>query len=293
MSITIKDFAVGKKTFFITPDLSLFPESYLEDYFALGYECYFIENEKNIPLSKKVEILIRVFPGCIIFFNIDLIISDILWIPYIQSLQQRYGSFVSFGVFYSKKQNKDYKSAIEYKFLREIGIKGGCMQLEYQKNLNYGIIQNVLLINCANERRKTIRGLCTGDYTYSFMKEEVTYCGKLQDISLSHFTFLSENKLQLRIGDVVNDFNFYLNGLIMRTSAILIMKRDLRNSTLFVFAFQKEDGGNGLNERYRQMLISNIYGLKCKNLKLVFNIALTEFDKGNRELNEIELKEID
>ena len=57
MGITIKEIVTGRKTFFITPDMSLFPESFLEDYFALGYECYFVENtirKKNKHLGPKV-----------------------------------------------------------------------------------------------------------------------------------------------------------------------------------------------------------------------------------------------
>ena len=52
MGITIKEIVTGRKTFFITPDMSLFPESFLEDYFALGYECYFVENDKHTSLQK-------------------------------------------------------------------------------------------------------------------------------------------------------------------------------------------------------------------------------------------------
>ena len=53
MSASIKDIVVGRKTFFITPDTSLIPEDYLEEYFSLGYECYFINNDKILSLDKK------------------------------------------------------------------------------------------------------------------------------------------------------------------------------------------------------------------------------------------------
>ena len=35
MGITIKEIVTGRKTFFITPDMSLFPESFLEDCMAV------------------------------------------------------------------------------------------------------------------------------------------------------------------------------------------------------------------------------------------------------------------
>ena len=53
MGISVKELVTGRKTFFITPDTSLIPETYLEDYFALGYECYFVEYDKRVKLEKK------------------------------------------------------------------------------------------------------------------------------------------------------------------------------------------------------------------------------------------------
>ena len=61
MGISLKEIVTGRKTFFITPDTSLFPESFLEDYFALGYECYFIENNKKVSIQRKLDILISIF----------------------------------------------------------------------------------------------------------------------------------------------------------------------------------------------------------------------------------------
>ena len=68
MSASIKDIVVGRKTFFITPDTSLIPEDYLEEYFSLGYECYFVNNDKILSLDKKIDILISLFKD-IIFQN--------------------------------------------------------------------------------------------------------------------------------------------------------------------------------------------------------------------------------
>ena len=57
MGISVSDIVTGRKTFFILPDTSLIPTSYLEDYFALGYECYFVEYDKRVDVKKKVEII--------------------------------------------------------------------------------------------------------------------------------------------------------------------------------------------------------------------------------------------
>ena len=51
-------------------------EDYLEEYFSLGYECYFINNDKILSLDKKIDILISLFKDIILFFNIDFGLKD-------------------------------------------------------------------------------------------------------------------------------------------------------------------------------------------------------------------------
>ena len=55
MGISVNDIVTGRKTFFILPDTSLMPESYLEDYFAIGYECYYVPFDKRVNIQKKVK----------------------------------------------------------------------------------------------------------------------------------------------------------------------------------------------------------------------------------------------
>ena len=93
MAITLNEIATGRKTFFIAPDTSLMPESFLEDFFALGYECYYIENDKKINLRKKLDVLISLFHDVIIFFNIDAEINGIdEWTVFIRNLIDSYNN---------------------------------------------------------------------------------------------------------------------------------------------------------------------------------------------------------
>ena len=61
MGSILNEIIKGRKTFFIAPDKSLFPEIYLEDYLALGYECYFINHDTNHTFESKLEIILTVF----------------------------------------------------------------------------------------------------------------------------------------------------------------------------------------------------------------------------------------
>ena len=192
MGISVSDIVMGRKTFFILPDTSLMPTSYLEDYFALGYECYYIENDKRVRFQKKVDVILSLFKDLILFFNVDFSIPDFEWEDYIQDLVIDHKIQDSIGILYTKRATKEDKARIEKKYLYELGVRCGCTQLEYQKKQNFELIAKLLFANQAQGRRKTIRALCSAACTYSvtYGSHQVTTAGVLQDISLSHFSLL-------------------------------------------------------------------------------------------------------
>lgn len=293
MSITVKDITASRKTFFIAPDDSFFPESYLEDYFSLGYECYFVKNDRQVPIKDKINNIISVFKDSIVIFNIDAVIPNINWIEYINQLNAQYGKEIIFGVVYVKRQEKKFKAAIEITFKQKIGIRGECIQLEYQKKLNFAVVQKALYDLQAQGRRKNIRGLCTKTYTFSFSNEGINFNGVLQDISLSHFSFISYDKnLDINIGTIIKEFNFFLNGLVMRTPVALIIKREINDGFLYIFAFYGENGTVGLSERYRQSLGTNIYKLNCDNFQRVMDKISAKLEEGQEEISTEELQNL-
>ena len=272
MGITINEIVTGRKTFCIAPDTSLIPESYLEDYFALGYECYFVENDKKVSIQKKVDILISVFHDVIFFFNIDYPIPNFEWAIFIRNIIESYGNQASIGVLYAKRQSKDEKLKLERKYLYELGLNCGCIQLEYQKKQNFDLIEKILYANQAQGRRKNIRALCTKACTFSVNFNNKAYNGVLQDISLSHFSFaFPEDKLSVQLYEKIADFHFNIRGFMFRSDAVLIMQRALNTEVLFVFGFVSTTGANGLDQRIKQLLIPNVYQLMSSNCKLLLD----------------------
>lgn len=271
MSISIKELVTGRKVFFITPDTSLFPQSYLEDFFALGYECYFIEYDKRLPLRTKVDILLQVFNDVILFFNIDYNANEINWYQFIKDIQTRYGDRARVGVLYTKRQRKEEKLMLEKKYNFDLGILCGCSQLEYQKKQNFEIIERILAANQAQGRRKNIRAMCSKAYTFSVEYNKEIYSGVLQDVSLSHFSFvMPEEKFNVPAYIKLKDFRFNLKGCVFSSDAILIMSRTVDDGTLFVFAFAS-DSNTGLEQRITQLLIPNIYQLMNTNFGNLIN----------------------
>lgn len=268
MGISIQEIVTGRKTFFITPDTSLLPESFLEDYFALGYECYFIENDKKMPLQKKLEILISIFHDVIFFFNIDYTQGDINWPALIRDITDRFTNQASIGVVYTKRQTQDEKARIEYKYLYELGLNCGCIQLEYQKKINFGIIEKMLFANQAQGRRKNIRALCTKACTFSYKSDATECSGVLQDISLSHFSFVyPKGILNIQMYEKLADIHFNIRGFMFRSDAVLIMERPNAAGVLYIFAFISSTGANGLDQRVKALLVPNIYQLMSTNFK--------------------------
>lgn len=292
MAVTIKDFAVGRKTFFITPDLSLFPENFLEEFFALGFECYFVENLKTISLEEQIEAIISVFQDVILFFNIDANISGVNWFLFIKDLQERHPE-IFIGVLFVKRPDREVKNRLEKMFNYDLGIKCGCVQLEYQRNANFWIIQKILFANQAQGRRKTIRALCTGAYTFSFELSGQTYDGTLQDISLSHFSFIyPKDKMIINSYEKIDNIHFHLKGLLIRSDAVLIMQRHIGEDVLNVFAFLDENGMNGLTGRYKQLLLPNIYELMSTNYKNLMTKVLETRKVDNNAPSDVEDLEI-
>lgn len=290
MGISVKELVTGRKTFFITPDTSLIPESYLEDYFALGYECYFIENDKRVKLDKKLDILISLFHDVIFFFNIDYNIPDFDWTEFIYRITQSYSNTASIGVLYTKRQTKDEKARLERKFLYEMGLKCGCIQLEYQKKQNFEIIEKILFANQAQGRRKNIRALCTSACTFTCNYNGNAVTGILQDISLSHFSIVCpKGKLPVQLYEKLLDLHFNIRGFLFRSDAVLIMERPSEGEdVLFVFAFVSSTGANGLDTRVKQLLIPNVYQLMSSNCKNLLDQIYNKVDEESiTELPEV------
>lgn len=262
MGATVKEIIAGRKTFFVTPDHSIFPESFCEDYLERGYECYFIENEKKIPLDQKIEIIISIFKDVILFFNLDAQIPGIDWYAFIASLREKHGDNVVIGTMFKKRSDKNEKLRIEYAYNFNLNLNGGCIQLDLQKKNNYSIIENVLCAAQARGRRKNVRALGNNACSYNFKYDSKTCNGVLQDISISHFSVvLPSGKVNIEENRMV-DIQFNLDGFHFSYPATLFAKRPLEEegNDLFVFMFSGPDG-SGVDTITRQHLVPRLYDI--------------------------------
>jgi hypothetical protein len=279
----LAEIITARKTFFITPDQSLFPENYLEEYLIHGFETYFIENDKACPIEKKVDIIRRIFHDSILFFNIDAVVPGINWPEFIARIQKSYGDSILLGVLYAKRQTLEERLALEKFYLYDIGIKCGCVQLEYRKKTNFGIIEKTLYANQAMGRRKYVRAICGNNCGLTFTQNGRQYKGTIYDISLSHFSCIIPENEVLNEQEKLYNIQFNIKGLHIRADAVLYMKRLSADGMLYIFTFITRQGENGLDIFIKQLLTPKLYEIMSENCKNILNRLFYKKDTENNQ----------
>ena len=262
MDNLVKEFTKGRKTFFITPDKDLISPAFMEEYLSKDYECYFIQHDLNNTIQEKVEAIATLFSDCILFFNIDYHIEGVDWHELIENTKKRFSN-VCIGVVYAKRKIPIEKTLLEQEYIFRMGLSSGCIQLEYQKNTNFILIEKVLYANQAMGRRKNVRVVCLNNSSFNLDDGHgnvTTYW--LNDVSLSHFSFTiatDEPQLTLKEYEKVQNLSFVIKGMRFTSDAILFMKRQTSSGTLYVFAFVDREGKVGLDDMRRKLMVSKMY----------------------------------
>lgn len=278
-----KDFIIeGRKTFFIVPDATLLPETYLEDYMARGYETYIIGDDRYCPLKAKIEVIIETFTDSILFFYIDMQIKGIRWDKYIRELQQKYMGRILIGVLYLKRQSEEEKTALEKYYLFDVGIQCGCIALEYQKAKNFALIDKVMYANQACGRRKNIRAICDTRSKVSFETKHGLIKGSVLDVSMSHFSCVFERTLDIQLYEKVPKVLININGLHFISDAILVMQRMKNGVMLNVFVFSNSMGQQGVESDIKPRLLERIYQMTSEKAKALMRYKFEQARKNLR-----------
>ena len=270
----------GRKTFFIVPDVTLLPETYLEDFMARGYETYIIGDDRYCPLKAKVEVIIETFTDSILFFYIDAQVKGVRWERYIKELQQKYAGRILIGVLYAKRQSDEEKKRLEKYYLFDVGIQCGCISLEYQKAKNFALIDKVMYANQACGRRKNIRAICDTRSKVSIVTKHGQIKGSVLDVSLSHFSCTFESTVDIQLYEKVPKILININGLHFATDAILIMQRMKNGVMLYVFVFSNSLGQQGIEADMKPRLLEKIYQMTSDKAKSLMRYKFEEARKN-------------
>ena len=270
----------GRKTFFVVPDATLLPETFLEDFMARGYETYIIGDDRYCPLKAKVEVIIETFTDSILFFYIDMQIKGVKWEKYIKELQEKYMGRILIGVLYAKRQSEEEKNRLEKYYLFDVGIQCGCIGLEYQKMKNFALIDKVMYANQACGRRKNIRAICDTRSKVSFVSKHGQVKGSILDVSLSHFSCIFEKTLDIQMYEKVPKMLISINGLHFVSDAILVMQRKKNGVLLNVFVFSNSMGQQGVESDLEPRLIERIYQMTSDKAKSLMRYKFEEARKN-------------
>jgi hypothetical protein len=166
----------GKKVFFLYP-LSVIQDDLVDDLIMQGFEIYILQDHKR---ARK---LIERFPGSIMFINIDERLAEPEWEAYIREIQENPSVKTRLGIL---SYNTDRE--LMKKYLMEIMVPCGYVQLKQGAKESAVIIRNALLANEAKGRRKSFRAVCEeGSGIMNFKGDSWSINGAILDISSAGF----------------------------------------------------------------------------------------------------------
>lgn len=261
---------MGRKTFFIAPVLSLIPEALLERLLSHGYEAYSIDDDGVCPMRKRVEDLISLYPGCILFFNIDACVEGIEWKEYIQTLCKKHQNDAKIGIIFAERISGEEKGRIENFYYHEANITASALALTSNSTENYETVLEALAFAEARGRRKMVRATCEPSCQVKFKNNTA----HLYDVNRAYFCCTFDDLLQgVRMYDHFHDIEMDVNGMKFETDAVLIMKHSRNNINRYIFMFVKKDGSPELESHLKSRLNKKIYQIVTAERKAAMKKA--------------------
>jgi len=197
----------GRKVFFLYPH-SVLNEDLLVEILSSEYEVYSLrDHEAAARIAEK-------FAGSIFFVNIDEALRESQWEAWIRRLiSQPSTASARVGIM---TYNPD--PALARKYLMDMGIPCGYIQLKLGTAEGKAIILRTLAANEAKGRRQFVRARCSDPRKASL---NVTVrgshlTGQILDISVSGMSCRFDAALRLRPHEVLDDVQLRLRGTLCR-----------------------------------------------------------------------------
>jgi hypothetical protein len=208
--------AQGKKIFLLHPH-SVIHQEMLDILIMAGYETYTLLDEK------KARRLLELFPGSIMFINIDEGLKEKEWEAYIRGIIEDPKTKDSRLGIMSYNQDR----ALMQKYLMDMAIPCGYIQLKLGLQESTKIILNALEANEARGRRKHIRSSCEDDInaTMNYKDTQDIYHGKILDISSAGIAARIDKFVNLPPNSLLREVQLKLRGGLVMTDMILIGRR--------------------------------------------------------------------
>ena len=245
----------GRKTFFIAATEDLIPQDYLAGFIEQGFETYLIDANDAETLKHKVSAIIKMFPDSILFFNISKDIID--WKQYLGTLQASAENDFLLGVLF------EFKDELSAEHIRsdfgKICTNAHFLALKNDDAENFFAIQTVLSALKARGRRNSVRAECDENSNVDFLHKGAHYHATLLDINETNFSCHVEDiEPNFPMFEQIHGITLFVDGLTLKVSATLIMKRLTKQQKKCIFMFIKDDGTPDLDEKNAEKLSKKI-----------------------------------
>ena len=219
--------AEGKKIFLLYPK-SVIKDEMLDVLIMAGYETYtLLDKDKARKLLAK-------FPGSIMFINIDEGLKEEEWEAFIRDIQKDPATKDSRLGIMSYNQDRE----LMQKYLMEISIPCGYIQLKLGLQESTKIILGALEANEARGRRKYIRADCEDDINaaVNFKIASGLSLGKILDISSAGIAARFDKAFELSLSTLIKDVQLKLRGgLVMTDMTYMGQRRDDKHVYIMLF----------------------------------------------------------
>jgi len=221
----------GKKVFFLYPH-SVIQEELINHIIQNEFEVYLINDHRNLlPLLRK-------YNNSILFINIDERLKEKEWEEYICTIMNKEEtSGVQIGIL---TYNEDKELARKY--LMELMIQGGYIQLKLGLKESTKIILKTLMANEARGKRRFVRAACPKNIVTEFNVQVLgaMYEGHIKDISSAGMACYFKKSVDLSPKTELSQIQLKLRSRIVMVGGIVAGKRDdEQGQKLYVILFNK------------------------------------------------------
>lgn len=218
---------LGKKIFLLYPH-SVIRDEMLDLLIMAGFETYTLND------AEKARKLLEKFQRSIMFINIDEGLSEPEWEDYIREVQANpKTASARLGIM---SYNQD--QSLMKKYLMELGIPCGYIQLKLGLKESTKIIITALEANEARGRRNSIRADCEDDNyaTVNFKTNSGFYSGKILNISSAGIAAKFDRDASYPKKTLINGVQLKLHGgIVMATMMYVGERENQRNVQVLIF----------------------------------------------------------
>lgn len=244
---------LGKKVFFLYPH-SVIESDVVHDLIRSEYEVYTLKE------YKKVKLLLKKYPGSIIFINIDEYLNESEWIEYVNSITNNPDYVgVQVGIL-TYNENEE----LAKKYLMEVSVTCGFIQLKLGKEESKQIILRTLDVNESKGKRKYIRATSNNilKSTFNVKIGSELKTGQIHDISSAGMSCIFDEETTLSKNAILRKMQLKLNGKLVLVDGIAFGSRVISDSKILMvimFTNSVTDSSKSKIHRYiGEVLQSNI-----------------------------------